>query len=129
MSQKAFQDDQGSLLIQGLVAGTTFGGMDARRTAFFTLAAFYVIKGRLKQIKNDIKPTLGKADPSRLPVIDKDGALSHLGMKWVADPADIVPVTECKKGKHADGSMLDGVDATHEMKAFRLNIREFRPIF
>ena len=64
---------------------------------------------------------MSKTNTPRIPVVDENGAFIYLGVICVSNATNVVSVTEGKEGKDADGTMFNGMDTPHEMKALSIH--------
>ena len=92
--------------------------MDTGRTSVFTSAG-------VDNIVSICQKLLGT--PKRLPaqpcsagntIVYKYRRTAGLGMKGGRNPAKIVAIRHYQQGKYADGSMFNGMNASHEMELF-----------
>ena len=109
------QHQQGRALGNGAVARTTFGRMHAGRATVFTGAIADHVLGPFKQQFVRLIGLSGQPAPARDSVIDEHGGGADLGMERNGNSAQVVPVGHDQKGHHADGRVLQGMNAAHEM--------------
>ena len=115
-TQKVLRHHQGCGLIQGFVAGSAFGRVDAGGAAVFTLAGRDQVPGFGQEWFGHLVTPGRQTNTAGVAVIDEDGGLLQLRVQGVRNAADVVPVRQGEEGKHADQGMLDGMDAAHEME-------------
>ena len=66
--------------------------MDAGRTALIAFTVFDVVQGPFQEFHDHVKAALGKTDPARIAVVDKDGPFFYLGMVCMGDTTDVISV-------------------------------------
>ncbi len=70
----------------------------------------------LQQLLHPAVHLAAEPDPARMAVVDEDRGAVELRVVGLGDAADIVAVAEDQEREDADGGVLQGMDAAHEVQ-------------